>query len=138
MNQSHTPGPWSIFNTRFPDGRDGFTVNGNDERGNRNIPVAEIPEWFFSNLGTKDQHLANARLIAAAPELLAALEALLDTDCPNKQYVAGHPFSAKARAAIAVARGSEFAYAKGPHEHQPDARELAEYAARDERGGNGL
>lgn len=69
----HTPGPWHLRETRFPDGRNGFTCTGNDSRGNNNVPVAEIPEWFFRNLGTPDIHTANARLIAAAPSLLAAL-----------------------------------------------------------------
>lgn len=49
---------------------------------------------------------ANGPLFAAAPELLEALEALLNQDCPNRQYVSGHPAAEQARAAIARATGA--------------------------------
>lgn len=48
-----------------------------------------------------DEHLANARLIAAAPELLEALESLL----PIWSSGIDEPWVKKARQAIAKARG---------------------------------
>ena len=60
----HTPGPWDVEpkgSRHFVDGADGLTVAYLDRVGVRER--AEIE--------------ANARLIAAAPELLAALECIL-------------------------------------------------------------
>lgn len=55
----HTPGPW--------------TQNGTDICGNEAF-LADADSGAFSH----EECLANARLIAAAPDLLAALEAMLD------------------------------------------------------------
>lgn len=71
-NAKHTPGPWSVFDDggetygiiRYADGtpistQDGCSMNG---------------EVFICDLAIKNE--ADAALIAAAPDLLAALEAL--------------------------------------------------------------
>ena len=61
--RQHTPGPWDVEpkgSRHFVDGADGLTVAYLDRAGVRER--AEIE--------------ANARLIAAAPELLAALESI--------------------------------------------------------------
>jgi hypothetical protein len=84
MTSKHTPGPWEFFDTLcigvMSAQSDVAHCSGYD--GNR----------------SRDEELANARLIAAAPDLLAALEALLSYDdmveCADM-----------ARAAIAKARG---------------------------------
>ena len=95
-NTQHTPGPWQI-------GDGGFTVFGPTSPGV--FPVTIAP--------TKSR--ANARLIAAAPELLAAL--LNTTDALDQlmregTLKIGHPYAphvrdliANARAAIAKATG---------------------------------
>ena len=91
---AHTPGPWDVEpkgSRHFVDGADGLTVAYLDRAGVRERSEIE----------------ANARLIASAPELLEALEAVL----PDlEHYVATHgPGPDKrlaiARAAIAKARG---------------------------------
>ena len=91
---AHTPGPWDVEpkgSRHFVDGADGLTVAYIDRAGVRERIEIE----------------ANARLIAAAPTLLEALEAVL----PDlEHYVATHgPGPDKrlaiARAAIAKARG---------------------------------
>ena len=91
---AHTPGPWDVEpkgSRHFVDGADGLTVAYIDRAGVRERIEIE----------------ANARLIAAAPTLLEALEAVL----PDlEHYVATHgpgPDNrlAIARAAIAKARG---------------------------------
>ena len=91
---AHTPGPWDVEpkgSRHFVDGADGLTVAYLDRAGVRERSEIE----------------ANALLIAAAPELIEALEAVL----PDlEHYVATHgPGPDKrlaiARAAIAKARG---------------------------------
>jgi hypothetical protein len=64
MNTKHTPGPW----TQYRDSRGYVRIQSNVQGG----PVAFIEE--MNNTGGTEQDHANARLIAAAPELLEALE----------------------------------------------------------------
>ena len=82
MSAAHTPGPWTF------------------KRGVYRIEVRTTPERSYA-FSLSDE--ANARLIASAPELLAALEAL----CEDK-YLAD-PINAdrmrNAREAIAKATG---------------------------------
>lgn len=91
MNK-HTPGPWHI---------DPIKAHAN---GNRRImaeqctPIAVVPE----------QLAADARLIAAAPDLLDALNAALDEI--DRLYAEGYDepeWAAQARAAVAKAAGDE-------------------------------
>lgn len=94
----HTPGPWEWNTAR---------TRMNDDRGR---PVLMDGEGIW-DLCAPVMHGdaradANARLIAAAPELLAALEGFLDFEgCtyPNEDNVA--EAYAAARAAIAKAGG---------------------------------
>ncbi|MCS4234455.1 hypothetical protein [Stenotrophomonas sp. BIGb0135] len=78
MTSKHTPGPWHLDET-FVDGKWGnpshwiCEVVGPD---NSRI-VADIPEYRTYEEDTAELE-ANARLIAAAPELLGALADLLD------------------------------------------------------------
>lgn len=69
----HTPGPWSIDASLFDrDGYDRYIVLGDG------LYVAEV-----IGMATPDKDLlstANARLIAAAPDLLAACRALQTTE----------------------------------------------------------
>ena len=102
MSAQHTPGPWRV------------------ERQN---PSPTTGEWMIA--GTKPGYLAevrdcgsrdvqaNARLIAAAPDLLAALQALVaELDGPGKPYssdsYAPPHFIETAKAAIAKATGAPF------------------------------
>jgi hypothetical protein len=70
MNTQHTPGPWEVSNDHKPspyiirqDGR--FT-------GFASVKFHD----FLKNEKARQEQEANARLIAAAPELLAALQDL--------------------------------------------------------------
>lgn len=84
-----TPGPWHV------DGLAVFCANGS--------LVAEAHEDYFT-FTEVDQ--ANARLIAAAPDLLKALQAIVELD--DGDVPAMWPFQADfeaARAAIAKATG---------------------------------
>lgn len=81
---THTPGPWHSRPVGF--------------RGHMEIFTAS--DDLIAALHLRDDTAANARLIAAAPELLGALAALLED-----QRDASLPVLAQARAAIAKARG---------------------------------
>ncbi len=85
----HTPGPWAL---------DDESIYAPDGEGWKQ--VAEIPNWR-TNPGEvlTPEDNANARLIAAAPDLLEALKAIL-----NETGGMGGPFTT-ARAAIAKATG---------------------------------
>ena len=99
MSAKHTPGPWRSRN-RLGSG------NWKDERS---IGVESF-EWIIADvcgdIDHTDEARANARLIAAAPDLL---QALIDV-CASNDEVAhpqwkGSPDEVAARAAIAKARG---------------------------------
>jgi hypothetical protein len=73
--QKHTPGPWTIENCKNDDGSKFLSINGQGpwgswladiQAGNINGKPADIGPL----------HLANAHLIAAAPDLLEVLIAL--------------------------------------------------------------
>lgn len=104
----HTPGPW---NYTLCDGESAWLV------GPRN---AEGPDYVADahklTHGRRDEDSeANARLIAAAPELLAACESVIEeygghhaTGCVERpDDKGGCCFVAMVRAAIAKARGGQ-------------------------------
>ena len=70
---SHTPGPW-----RVGQGRDGFfnvwVMAGEKQLVADVIRAADAPSFqFCTGPADEDESIANARLVAAAPDLLAAL-----------------------------------------------------------------
>jgi hypothetical protein len=97
----HTPGPWSIF-----DHHDATRIN---VRGPNEEFVADCADGFYSDETDDwvmaDESLPNARLIAAAPNLLAALEVLLAEAHPRAGRVTEG--QRLACAAIAKARGEQ-------------------------------
>lgn len=87
----HTPGPWKVFNA-------GPHYN-NQAIDNLQIQYGEDGECISDHVYTQ----ADARLIAAAPELLEALE-------PFAKFACDPPcdcHNCKARSAIAKARGAK-------------------------------
>jgi hypothetical protein len=95
MSAQHTQGPWSACDvgdyTDF-DGRS-RVILGDDMR----IAVVHV---------SCDETSANADLIAAAPELLEALQAVCDEQDGNEGHASAEAYD-KARAAIAKATGGE-------------------------------
>lgn len=85
MSAAHTPGPWFVLQN--PMGSDCITAE--------DCTICSMPDWDddYAN-----EEAANARLIAAAPDLLEALQGLMHKDC-------GEPAFFAARAAIAKATG---------------------------------
>jgi hypothetical protein len=99
-NSKHTPAPWKAHESTSID-----------------------PEWatvqagqsIIANVNADTRQMANAHLIAAAPELLEAIKALLKYDPdwarvdPNGFEELWNKVAIKARAAIAKANGQEAA-----------------------------
>ena len=87
----HTPGPWTAHEHEF---EFGWAIEG-------------PPSWGKGHF----KHRSDARLIAAAPELLEHLEALMATEargCPDWQECEVHePLWAPIYAAIAKAKGEQ-------------------------------
>lgn len=110
---SHTPGPWRLF---VPT-QAGGALGEKEDRGiladNGGDPVVIGETWLYGPGSNGKKHTlpatANARLIAAAPDLLEACEAALRA-FETLNTIAARPFyerpiNAKLRAAIEKARG---------------------------------
>jgi len=90
MSQKHTPGPWTHGCEDVPKSGDIYAEDGS--------LIAEV----FVN-GDPESLIANARLIAAAPDLLEALQALDTLFAPIAKDTTAAQWIDKARAAIAIA-----------------------------------
>ena len=91
-----TPGPWRINECRY-----GFSIHSNDTV----IVNTEDEEGRFGPIHDE----SSAHLIAAAPDLYAALEqclALAELKYGNTDDIASHVFG-ECRAALAKARGEK-------------------------------
>lgn len=95
MSAKHTPGPWLTDRNNVHTGQIATVHHciGND--------WIEIwtDKWAETGLGEGEQE-ANARLIAAAPDLLAALQSVLANSLDSQGLADAHK---QARAAIAKA-----------------------------------
>jgi hypothetical protein len=98
----HTPGPWAVYELL-----DGYDIRAPEAECY--IATASDPEAVWGAIGREE----DACLIAAAPELLEALELALDShnrlllsDPPKDAWVF-NGVEAKARVAIAKAKGEE-------------------------------
>ena len=100
----HTQGPW-ILSTRETDTPGVLLAFCIDSAEKFNIASSQSQEHLGQDGLRAEEMLANANLIAAAPELLEALEALADryNDVIGNEGVECY----KARAAIAKARGDK-------------------------------
>lgn len=89
-----TPGPW-------------FVSSANKEDYEIGIQSAIGYQWHVCDVcdDMPDDHVANAHLIAAAPELYDALEGLLQNYKYNKRKGLGISPIMKAQKALAKARG---------------------------------
>ena len=90
----HTPGPWETSRDAVPDGHTQVTVYAESD-GER--------------VATAFRNEANARLIAAAPDLLAALDQITQHTAPlmRAKDPLGFDIDRIARAAIKLARGED-------------------------------
>ena len=102
MSTQHTPGPWIGAGPSFGDQFPRYTteITTEDEPyGDGHIQICELPFHHHD-----EENEANARLIAAAPDLLEALKEMLDS---HEDACTGYGEGAadKARSAIAKATG---------------------------------
>ena len=99
---THTPGPWHAFeqNASNPNSKGLFEIDANHPSGNRQT-IAVTP---YKGDGT-ELH-ANARLIAAAPEMFEVLSELLDTLEMSKGYGFDEEYE-KLREVLAKVEGGE-------------------------------
>lgn len=77
MNQqnTHTPGPWHVKASLNPSWPDGLAIR-----------PTEGGDVAFIHLGGSEEAKANASLIAAAPELLAALKEAVSQERPDADH----------------------------------------------------
>jgi hypothetical protein len=94
IRAQHTPGPWEI--STQPNGDKAFGVHTHGISGKRII----IVKWGGLGSPASIEGQANARLIAAAPEMLALLQ-----DIHEHGYVTMHDFD-RVRDCIAAATGA--------------------------------
>lgn len=104
MGEKHTPGPWEIHRTSHLN----IYIGHSHDRPNRTPGyLAEVRRFTTDH----EQVEANARLIAAAPELLDALKALEEAarqvQCGEMDKQSIDVERRKARAAIAKATGEQ-------------------------------
>jgi|688.fasta_scaffold00370_84 hypothetical protein len=108
MDAKHTPGPWFVLplsTTMGAEAREpgSFSIGTSEDAGKANILCSRFP-W----LECADEMRANARLIAAAPELLKALRAIDDAFVDDSHVDADTPTGRAiiaARAAVSKAEG---------------------------------
>lgn len=105
---NHTPGPWHTFRQ----GTKHFVSQSADEEFRFAHAVIFETNYHPDNIvAARNEAEANARLIAAAPDLLAMLVEIVGQENPNRWgYDAAHKaldddWRAQARAAIAKATG---------------------------------
>jgi len=101
MSKNHTPGPWTVRIAKTSVGLVRWHIAGVD--ADSFAPIA-INSGSFDLFRSRETEESNARLIAAAPDLLEALAVL--TELVSFQICDdGHPAIINARAAIAKATG---------------------------------
>jgi hypothetical protein len=94
----HTPAPWKVS-----DDTDGVWVSGSDPNANVICDiVGRAYDHKTGEITITGEDIANANLIAAAPELLAALQAFVDYHATDYEDI---PEMEQARAAIVKATG---------------------------------
>ena len=67
MSAKHTPGPWTVYDPEMPDTEATYGIDG---------PQGQPVVYFGLTKNDGINLLENARLIAAAPDLLEALRSL--------------------------------------------------------------
>jgi hypothetical protein len=93
---SHTPGPWTVYGETSVSAQPGVRIHG----------LADTLPIPYDADGREQR--ANARLISAAPELLAALKLIAEEDDENDEWDGAAKFSLVrdiARAALSKATG---------------------------------
>lgn len=99
---THTPGPWAVKSSDLPGGYLYIISPSYRKETDAEHVVCSLRRW------RRPSPEDNARLIAAAPELLSALRELVSYDeGSSEQGSYGYDLLARCRAAIAKATGRE-------------------------------
>lgn len=96
MTTKHTPGPWTYLND-----------NGVKRIDSKQGLITLLDNAFGEYLHDSVENDANANLIAAAPDLLAALQTILDAWEKNRPFSLYKNEIQTGRAAIAKATGGQ-------------------------------
>jgi hypothetical protein len=103
QEQRHTPGPWTLFHK-------GSTIQISDKRGPKDGHKSGNAVVFWTGFDASDKPLAekiaNARLIAAAPDLWKAIQFFIDAEDTGLEDHELNKFSDLARAAARKAKGA--------------------------------
>ena len=104
-NNTHTQEPWTYELKSYENGESFFQIIGTPNGLEENIPHRGA--FIAKVTGNKERRKANARLIAAAPDLLAALKLCADKLAlwPEGSNPEFFPSLKAARAALAKAEG---------------------------------
>ena len=94
MTAQHTPGPWIGAGPSFGDPLPRYTTSIMTEWEHEDDGFIDICAFPFHHHDGENE--ANARLIAAAPELLEALQAIIDTGLSTSKITAAKKAIAKA------------------------------------------
>jgi hypothetical protein len=113
MTTKYTPGPWEWLGGKYeltalrhchPDGGGNYVI----------WPEAEVSDYGLSVTVTLDVSPADARLIAAAPELVEALrdaanriDDMIECDAPGLAWSEARKSAARSRALLARIEGDE-------------------------------
>ena len=103
MTHTHTHGPWELEHCRNEDGSKFITINGQGPHG---AWLADIQAGDVNGkpADVTEKHLANARLIAAAPELLEVLEMLMFQEPNRHEDICSYDRACWEYAHIAIAK----------------------------------
>jgi len=86
-NTQHTPGPWELSNDHKPSP---YVIRQVGRFGG----LASVKFHGFNKTErAREEQTANARLIAAAPDLLNALRSILDSFVTGEHYETKNPYS---------------------------------------------
>lgn len=106
----HTKGPWSFTNGEWNDGPFENNPNAKNSTGSIVAYDEDGTRWFIARVDNANEHEANARLIAAAPELYERIEFLCDQcDSENFDYADLQTACLQARLLLARIRTGESA-----------------------------
>jgi hypothetical protein len=106
MKTNHTPGPWEVERAR--NGLPYRIVAPGGDDGKPGAVGKHITRWGAISLPSSEEGEANARLIAASPELLRIAERLADDDeVPTDGDMVIAILKRDAKAAIAKATGED-------------------------------
>ena len=109
MNTKHTPGPWGWVKQTEARQLDGAVVPLSEPHDYSLGPGVLLTDYTDGTPWGDEIDQANGRLIAAAPELLEALEYIVSSDMAQREEDEGHVSTdlVMARAAIFKAKGEE-------------------------------